>query len=55
MGKRFKKIGIDSWIYPNINFGHYGIKGWQGNYDTWLRNPDKQVVTGEHSFLQRMT
>jgi glycosyltransferase involved in cell wall biosynthesis len=36
-GKRMKEIGVDSWIYPNIDFGHYGIKGWLGNYDTHLR------------------
>jgi len=55
MGKRFKAIGIDSWIYPNINFGHYGIKGWQGNYDHWLRNPDRQAATTEHSLVEKMS
>ena len=38
-GKRMKALGIESFIYPNIHFGHYGIKGWHGNYDTFLRNP----------------
>lgn len=55
MGKRFKAIGIDSWIYPAIEFGHYGIKGWKGNFDTWLRNPAKQGITSEHSLMQSMT
>jgi glycosyltransferase involved in cell wall biosynthesis len=41
-GKRMKAIGIDGWIYPNIHFGHYGIKGWMGNYDTFLRKPPEQ-------------
>lgn len=36
-GKRMKAMGVESFIYPNINFGHYGIKGWMGNYDTFLR------------------
>ena len=36
-GKRLSAIGIDAWIYPNIQFGHYGIKGWTGNFDKFLR------------------
>jgi glycosyltransferase involved in cell wall biosynthesis len=43
-GKRMKEIGIDGWIYPNIDFGHYGIKGWMGNYDRFLR---KNVTDAE--------
>lgn len=36
-GKRLAAIGIEAWIYPNIQFGHFGIKGWTGNYDKFLR------------------
>lgn len=36
-GKRLAAIGIDAWIYPNIQFGHFGIKGWMGNFDKFLR------------------
>lgn len=36
-GQRMKALGIDCWIYPNIDFGHYGIKGWMGNYDHHMR------------------
>lgn len=36
-GQRMQAIGIEGWIYPNVEFGHYGIKGWMGNYDTHLR------------------
>jgi hypothetical protein len=36
-GKRLSAIGIDAWIYPNISFGHYGVKGWTGNFDKFLR------------------
>lgn len=38
-GRRMAAIGVESWIYPNIDFGHYGIKGWMGNYDKHLRAP----------------
>ena len=43
-GMRMQKIGIESWIYPNIDFGHYGVKGWLGNYDRFLRNPEATAV-----------
>ena len=36
-GKRMKAIGHEGWIYPNCMFGHYGIRGWMGNYDQHLR------------------
>lgn len=36
-GRRLKDMGIQCHIYPNIDFGHYGIKGWTGNFDHWLR------------------
>lgn len=55
MGKRFKAIGIDSWIYPDITFGHYGVKGWTGNYDKWLRNPEAQKPQTEHQLVQKMS
>lgn len=35
-GRRMQEIGVDSWIYPDIHFGHYGVKGWQGNYHNFL-------------------
>jgi glycosyltransferase involved in cell wall biosynthesis len=51
-GKRLAAIGVDAWIYPNIEFGHYGIKGWTGNFDKFLRSggktedqPNRQAMT----------
>lgn len=35
-GRRMDAIGVDSWIYPDIHFGHYGVKGWCGNYHQFL-------------------
>lgn len=35
---RYKAMGEKLWIYADIDFGHYGIQGWYGNYDTFLRN-----------------
>jgi glycosyltransferase involved in cell wall biosynthesis len=40
-GLRMQEIGVESWIYPNIAFGHYGIKGWQGNFHTHLTQAQK--------------
>lgn len=36
-GRRLHALGVESWIYPNVDFGHYGVKGWTGNYDRFLR------------------
>ena len=41
-GKRLDKLGIQTMIYPNIDFTHYGVKGWGGNFDKWLRDPSLQ-------------
>jgi glycosyltransferase involved in cell wall biosynthesis len=55
MGKRFKAIGIDCWIYPDVDFGHYGIRGWLGNYDKWLRKPANEQTAGDQGNVSRMT
>lgn len=44
-GKKLKEMGVDVWIYPNIHFGHYGVKGWQGNFDRWLRSDKTERTT----------
>lgn len=35
--KRLKEMGTEMFIYPNVNMGHFGVKGWNGNYDQYLR------------------
>jgi glycosyltransferase involved in cell wall biosynthesis len=35
-GARMEQLGIRGYIYPNIDIGHYGIKGWIGNYNKHL-------------------
>jgi len=35
-GRRMAAIGVEGWIYPNATFGHYGVKGWQGNYHQFM-------------------
>jgi hypothetical protein len=53
-GKRLKELGVDVFIYPNIEFGHFGIKGYFGNFDKWLRNPELQKQDSpEHALTQR--
>lgn len=34
---RMIEMGEKLFIYPDINFGHFGIHGWYGNYDKFLR------------------
>lgn len=43
-GRRMQAIGVESFIYPNVHMGHYGIKGWTGNYDKFLRDPEAGKV-----------
>jgi glycosyltransferase involved in cell wall biosynthesis len=37
-GSRMQGIGIEPWIYPNVDVSHFGVKGWSGNFDTYLRS-----------------
>lgn len=41
-GKRLQAMGYEVMIYPNIEFGHYGVKGWHGNFDRFLRGTPEQ-------------
>jgi hypothetical protein len=45
--KRWRSIGGEIWVEPRITIRHYGIKEWEGNYDTYLRKlpgrPDGQI------------
>jgi glycosyltransferase involved in cell wall biosynthesis len=34
--RRLKAIGERWWIYPHITFGHWGMKGWSGNFGAQL-------------------
>lgn len=61
-GKRLQECGVEAWIYPNISFGHYGVKGWQGNFDQFLRGNHKLTGDGtmlnvniEHSNVENMS
>lgn len=39
--ERYKATGGKLWVEPRISFGHYGVKGWEGNLDKHLRGLDK--------------
>lgn len=39
--KRLKEMGMPMWIYTNVNMGHFGVKGWTGNYHQWLSGKGK--------------
>jgi len=43
-GNRMQQIGVEAWIYPRANLGHFGIKGWSGNYHNYLKDPQKGAV-----------
>lgn len=40
--KRLKEMGMDMFIFTNVNFGHYGVKGWTGNYHSFLKGDGKK-------------
>lgn len=52
-GKRLQELGFSPMVYPNIDFTHYGVKGWSGNFDRWLRAP-KQEPGPEHSTTEKV-
>ena len=35
--KRLREMGIPMMIFPNVTIAHYGVKGWHGNFDHFLR------------------
>ena len=35
--KRMREMGQQMFIYPNATIEHYGVKGWRGNFDEFLR------------------
>jgi glycosyltransferase involved in cell wall biosynthesis len=41
-GKRLIELGIEILIYPNINFGHFGVKGWTGNFHEALSGKGRE-------------
>jgi glycosyltransferase involved in cell wall biosynthesis len=51
-GKRLVEMGIQTMIYPNIDFMHYGVKGWGGNFDKWLRDPKLQAPPDNQNATQ---
>jgi hypothetical protein len=50
--KKCREAGIDLWIYPNVNTGHYGVKGWTGNFHEFLKGQAKEQ---DHSFTQKIS
>lgn len=34
--ERWRAIGGEIWLEPNITFGHYGVNAWNGNYHEYL-------------------
>lgn len=39
--KRLREMGLDMWIYPDVTMGHFGTKGWTGNYHQHLKGNTK--------------
>ncbi len=41
--RRAREMGMELWCDPNITFGHYGIKGYHGNYHESLLKPIEEL------------
>ena len=37
---RLREMGVPMFIYPNATISHYGIQGWTGNFNTFLREKE---------------
>lgn len=35
--RRWASIGGELWVEPRVTITHFGVKGWEGNYDAFLR------------------
>jgi hypothetical protein len=49
--RRWASIGGELWVEPRVTITHFGIKGWEGNYDKFLKacpggsnDPARKVV-----------
>ena len=47
--KRLREMGEELYIYPNVTIGHFGVKGWSGNFDKYLRGKKDGDSTGHRS------
>ena len=36
--RRLREMGMPMFIYPNIHFGHFGMKVWGGNFHQFLQS-----------------
>lgn len=45
--KRLREMGMKMFIYPNANIEHFGVKGWFGNFDKFLRENSKKKAGNE--------
>ena len=39
---RLRNMGIPLFIYPNATISHFGVQGWTGNFDTFLKGHTKE-------------
>ena len=42
--RRAREMGMELWCDPNITFGHYGIKGFHGNFHETLLKPPEEIA-----------
>ena len=44
---RLTKMGIPLFIYPNATISHFGIQGWTGNFDSFMKTKSEEKLKAE--------
>ena len=39
---RLRAMGVPLFIYPNATISHFGVQGWTGNFNTFLKDKAKE-------------
>ena len=48
---RLRNMGIQIFIYPNVNISHFGVQGWTGNFNSFLNAAsEKKKETVQKAF-----
>ena len=36
-------MGVELFIYPNATISHFGVQGWTGNFNQFLKQKDSEA------------
>jgi hypothetical protein len=44
---RLRNMGVPLFIYPNVTISHFGVQGWTGNFDQFMKEHQKEAPKKE--------